>query len=240
MSALGEDTTEIPPVGDRRRTRGARRAKWPLALVVVWAAIAVIDLAFFHIGLGGGKPAAKSGLRPAVPAHRLSVPTTHPRSAPSATSSPQPAAVLLTPASAEAFGPTGVGSGDNASQAALAIDDSTATAWKTAWYRSARFGNLQDGTGLLIDMGRTERISSVEVLLGATPGADVQLYTGNVPVRADMRLSATVDDAGGDLPLSLNPSRPARYLLIWFTLLPPDSSGTFQASIYNVVIDGTR
>jgi hypothetical protein len=242
MSALDEDTTEIPPVRGPRRTRGGRRAKWPLALVLVWAGAAVIDLVFFHIGTGSGKPAAgSSGQRPAVTAHRRAG-GHRPRPTPSATSTPGPAPVPLTPASAEAFGPTGPGSGDNASQASLAIDDSTATAWKTAWYRSAKFGNLQDGTGLLIDMGAADRISRVQVLLGATPGADVQLFTGNVPIKADMRLSATVDDASGDLPLSLNPARRARYLLIWFTLLPPNSNpaGTFQASVYNVTVDGTR
>jgi hypothetical protein len=30
----------------------------------------------------------------------------------------------------------------------------------------------------------------------------------------------------------------ARYVLIWFTLLPPDSAGTFQAVVYNVTISG--
>ena len=42
--------------------------------------------------------------------------------------------------------------------------------------------------------------------------------------------------------MRLRLSRPkrARYLLIWFTLLPPDSAGTFQVSVYNLVIMGTR
>jgi hypothetical protein len=30
----------------------------------------------------------------------------------------------------------------------------------------------------------------------------------------------------------------ARYLLIWFTLLPSDSAGTFRASIYDVSLKG--
>jgi hypothetical protein len=38
------------------------------------------------------------------------------------------------------------------------------------------------------------------------------------------------------------PAQPAhgRYLLIWFTVLPPDSFGTFQASVYNVRVEGRR
>ena len=30
----------------------------------------------------------------------------------------------------------------------------------------------------------------------------------------------------------------ARYLLIWFTKLPPDSAGTYQASIYDITVRG--
>jgi hypothetical protein len=35
-------------------------------------------------------------------------------------------------------------------------------------------------------------------------------------------------------------SRPvhARYVLIWFINLPPDSSGTFQANVYEVRLKG--
>jgi hypothetical protein len=29
-------------------------------------------------------------------------------------------------------------------------------------------------------------------------------------------------------------------LLIWFTLLPPDSAGTYQVSVSDVMIEGTR
>ena len=30
----------------------------------------------------------------------------------------------------------------------------------------------------------------------------------------------------------------ARYLIIWFTKLPPDPSGTFQAGIYSIRLKG--
>jgi hypothetical protein len=29
-----------------------------------------------------------------------------------------------------------------------------------------------------------------------------------------------------------------RYVLIWFTRLPPDPAGTFQASVHNVRLEG--
>ena len=46
-------------------------------------------------------------------------------------------------------------------------------------------------------------------------------------------------DPGGSLTVKLTSPATARYLLIWFTGLPPDNSGTYQASIYNVSVLGT-
>jgi hypothetical protein len=237
MSVLGEDTEQIQSARRGRGTgRRGWRARWPLALVLLWAGVAVIDLLFFHVGLGSG--AAAKPAKPGVTARRHV--TGKPRPAPTATHAAAPPPVVLIPVSAEAFGPTGPASGDNASAAALAIDDSTATAWNTAWYKTAHFGNLQDGTGLMIDMGRRVRISNVQVLLGASPGADVELLTGKAPALADLHVDAIADDAGGQTDLRLARPLRAQYLLIWFTLLPPDSSGTFQASIYNVTVEGPR
>ena len=44
--------------------------------------------------------------------------------------------------------------------------------------------------------------------------------------------------AGGTVRLSLTTPVQARYLLIWFTLLPPDTSGTYQASVYDITVQG--
>ncbi len=149
------------------------------------------------------------------------------------------AAQALTPASATAFGPLGDSDGDNPELARLAIDGSPATAWHTQWYATAAFGNLKPGTGLLLDMGRPVTITSAQITLGAMTGADFQLRAGAEPVLADLRPVAQATAAGG--VVTMRPARPAkaRYLLLWFTQLPPDSSGTFQAIIYNVRLHGT-
>jgi len=149
------------------------------------------------------------------------------------------AAQALTPVSATAFGPLGGSDGDNPELARLAIDGSPATAWRTQWYTTAAFGNLKPGTGLLLDMGRPVTITSVQIMLGAITGADLQLRAGDEPVLADLRPVAQATDGGG--VITMRPARPAkaRYLLLWFTRLPPDSSGTFEAIIYDLRLHGT-
>ena len=152
---------------------------------------------------------------------------------------PAVAARALTPVSAAAFGPLGESDGDNPQLARLAIDGSSATAWHTQWYATAAFGNLKPGTGLLLDMGRPVTITSAQITLGPAAGADFQLRAGGQPGLADLRPVARAGDAGG--VVTVRPARPARarYLLLWFTRLPPYSSGTFEVIVYGVRLRGT-
>ena len=103
---------------------------------------------------------------------------------------------------------------------------------------TAAFGNLKPGTGLLLDMGRPVTITSAQIMLGAMAGADFQLRGGGEPVLADLQPVASATGAGG--LVTMRPARPAkaRYLLLWFTRLPPDSSGTFEVIVYDVRLHG--
>jgi len=120
----------------------------------------------------------------------------------------------------------------------MAIDASTTTDWVSNWYRTAQFGGLQTGTGLLIDMGRPVRITRVRIILGSARGADLQVFTGKMPALAQQRIQARASDAGGTVRLKLARPERARYLVVWFTLLPRDSAGTFQVDVYDIKIFG--
>jgi O-antigen/teichoic acid export membrane protein len=227
------------------RAGGVLRARWAVALALTLATLAVAGVVIFHSGLFhfglDSRPAAaaKSPATPSVLGRRRTGASAP--SDPAPTSAAAPAHVLV-PVNASAFGSGGLGSGDNPQIANMAIDANTTTAWTTNWYRTAQFGGLHTGTGLLIDMGHRIGITRVWIVLGSERGADLQLLTGNVPALAKQRLQASASDAGGVVRLKLARPEPARYLLIWFTLLPPASpgtfapAGTFQASVYNVRI----
>jgi len=235
-----DDTIPVdapPPVPPARSgiTRRARRSRWPIALVLVWAVLAVTDVAVFHSSLGTNS--SRKTVAAGAGAHRHTQ-ATAPVPAPTKARAPAPAVQVLAPVSASAFGPASSGSGDNPQNASMAIDGSTATAWTTDWYRTAHFGGLQAGTGLLIGMGHPVTITGARIMLGNVRGADLQVLTGRTPVLARMRRQASASDAGGAVHLSLaRPSR-ARYVLIWFTRLPAASPGKFQASVYNVRLKG--
>ena len=226
-----------------RRTR-----KWTLALGGI--AVAFVVLAGYDLIAGGvlsggpstssassRSPAPKVAARPA-PAVRATAPAGLRLAAPSPPV-PSPAASpahALTVVSAAAFGPAGTSDGDNPGLAPRVVDGGGA--WYSSWYTTPEFGELQSGTGILLDMGQPVTVNSVELVLGSFAGADVEVRVGDTAVLHDLSTAASVADVGGTVHLPLPSPANGRYVLIWFTRLPPNSQGKYQVSVYNATVDG--
>ncbi len=230
--------TPEPPGPPGPPGRHRRRNGWLVPVVMLCCLVGIVFVAFQLTGTGGAQhpdaaaSSSAAAARPAPASHRP-----RPRPSPSKTSSPPaPTATLtqLTPVSATAFGPGGAADGDNPQIASLALSGNPATPWYTDWYTTAEFGNLKAGTGLLLDLGRTVTAADVTIHLGSAHGADLQVRAGTNP--ADLPVVASSAGAGGAMRLSLASHPHARYVLIWFTLLPPDAAGTYQAAISGVTV----
>jgi len=198
---------------------------------VLLACIAAIVFVAYRLTPGTGTGASQRGAA-ATPSH--SARPSSRTASPSSLAGPGLTVRQVTPVSAAAFGPGGTSDGDNPQVAAQALSGDPATPWYTSWYTTARFGNLQAGTGLLVDLGRTVTATRVTIRLGDTPGADLQVRAGRSA--SDLRVVARAYNAGGTVRLRLRSHPHARYLLIWFTLLPPDSAGTYRAEISKVTV----
>jgi len=156
---------------------------------------------------------------------------------------------VLTPVSAHGFDPLaspGSDPGDeNNAQAEYAIDANPATAWQTQYYLGSPYlAGLKAGTGLILDMGGPVRLISVTVAFGAAPGADVAIEVGNDNTLAPSTLStfttvARADGIGGTYTFTTSSPAIGRYVLIWFTKLPPAGADKFQAEIFNIVVRGS-
>jgi cytoskeletal protein RodZ len=225
------------------RKRERRRVRWTGILAAL--VLAVLGFAVYkfvdragstqHAATAASRHSAHAGRPTAVPSVTPSVQGSTAQASPTVTPSATPVPVqALNPASVAAFGP---GGGDDPQQAALAVSGNPATPWTTDWYATPFFGNLYSGTGLLLDMGHTVTITSVRLSLGI-PGADLQLRAGSSPELADLSQVASSSGGGGTVTLQPSPAVHARYLLVWFTKLPPDASGTYQASIYGIHVQG--
>jgi hypothetical protein len=230
----GHVAAERKPESEGRRHVGR---KWKLALaslVGVYALLAGYGLISSSSLIGTNNIAAGSGSASAA-ASRAS---TSPSAKASPTLSRSPAPQPLGVASVAAFGPEGTSDGDNSGIAFRIIDASSDQPWYTQWYATPGFGGLRSGTGLLLDMGKTVTVRDVRLVLGSEPGADVQILVGNSAVRTDMISVGGAADVSGKVRLPAVAAS-GRYVLVWFTRLPPDGPGRYQVSVYSATVDGT-
>ena len=175
-----------------------------------------------------------------------------PRSSGSSSASPSVAAnTVLTPVSAGGFdalgGANDPGNEDNAG-APMAIDGSQSTAWHTQFYEgNPVFGGLKQGTGLILDMGKQVSLRSVTVTFGPEAGANAAIMVGNNNSVSPQGLASFTKVAkrkhlgGGTQFFQASSSPRGRFVLIWFTKLPPlqGSANEFEAFISNVVVRGS-
>jgi hypothetical protein len=205
--------------------------------VLVVVLVAGLAVAAYHLLSGGSHPTASG--------------TSHHHATSQTNSKP----VVLQPLSAQ-------GLEENNVNANFAIDNSPKTAWQTHFYiGSPFFGGLQPASGLLLDMGRGVKLSSVTVTFGAIPGANVQIRLGtpaaavpppvqnptNAQAAADQSFANAMTTVGqqsnvsGTVTFPVTSTAQGRYVLIWFTKLPLQAGQTekYQAEIFNVIVKGT-
>jgi cytoskeletal protein RodZ len=242
-----------------RSRRGGRRLLVGVAAVVVLALAGVVGVRLAS-GSATAKDAADSTTAQAVGATAKASKSASPAtsaaadSKPAAKATPTPSArptptkpahvrppvTILPVATAEAFGPGGLGDGDNPSGAGYAIARNPPLPWSTNWYASAQFGMLKSGTGLLLNLSHQATITSVRIDLTHYQGVNLQLKAGDGTDPQDFTVVAAADNTGGTVRLTLRHPASARYLLIWFTRLPPNGVGQYQESVYHVLINGHR
>jgi hypothetical protein len=218
--------------------------KWTLALTGLIGTFVVlagysVSANLGQIGASHVTAAAKTsrptaGGRTARPAEPR---TTPPAPATPASTTASPASHPLGVASVVAFGPEGTADGDNPGIASRVLDVSTGLPWYTQWYATPDFGNLRPGTGLLLTLAAAATVRDVQLVLGDAPGTDVQVRVGNSPV-ADLPTMASSSDVAGTVRITVPATATGRYVLIWFTRLPPDGPGRYQVSVYSVTVEG--
>jgi hypothetical protein len=232
--------------GPERPSRGRRKWKFTLlGLIGVFVVLAAYDLVSVsvsgQVSTGGsaraaGTPTASHAPAGAAAASAAPSPAARPATA---VLTPPPAPRPLPVASVAAFGPGGPADGDNPSIVSR-VNEAGAQPWYSSWYASPEFGNLQSGTGLLLDMGGAVKLSGLRLVLGGSPGADVQVRVGNSATLGGLATVASATDVGGSVRLPVTSSVSGRYVLVWFTKLPPNGQPSqYQVAVYSVTVTGT-
>jgi serine/threonine protein kinase len=141
---------------------------------------------------------------------------------------------------------TARGVAETSTDAGLAIDSNPKTAWKTQYYvANPVFGGLKKGSGLILDMGKPVRLSSAIIAFGPTAGADVSIMVGNDSsgsLSAFTTVAQQDNVPGGTTTFTPKSTATGRYVLIWFTRLPPERTGQadrFRAEIFSIALKGS-
>ena len=247
------------------RGRGKPRGLVALAALVVLAAAAGVGI---YLGTGGTttrnaadtsvpNPAAASAAAKASASAKASAAAEASASAAASASASASAAakasqaaaaraaaqrvISLPVASVTAFGPAGFADGDNPGNAQYAIARHAAQPWESQWYATPAFGMLKHGTGLLLNLGGKVTVTSVRLDLAPYQSTDLQILAGNGTAPQDLRrIVAAARNVGGVVKLTVRHPVDAKYLLVWFTQLPPDGAGHYQESVSHVVVSGRR
>lgn len=175
-----------------------RRFAWlPIALI---AALVVVGLVLAVWSLGRGQDQSATD-----------APTTSPSPTASATAGAPPKIVEVT-----AFDPEG-GDGENDAEASKAADGDPSTTWRSSRYKTAAFGNLKDGLGLVVKLEEPATVDKVTVTVEGS-GGTVEIRTATGPTLDGSQVVAS-GPAGGTLEKTLTPAPETQYLIIWFTEL---------------------
>ncbi len=201
-----------------------------LGRTVLWTSVAVLVLgamllAFLVGSHGGGSPSSDN------------TPTS---SGGTAAASAQPIAIV----GGQDFDPPPEGSGDeNPSEVPLAFDGNAATSWETLTYFDP-LSAVKPGVGLILDLGKSQDVSRVEVrLVGeptdlelrAAPGDATSAPTGSVD---DYQVVQSVTGAGTKATLNLDKPVKTQFLLVWLTNLPEEKPGSWKGRISEIKVFG--
>jgi hypothetical protein len=103
--------------------------------------------------------------------------------------------------------------------------------WKTSSYQD-NFPKFKPGVGVYVDLGRSQKIRSVDVK--AVPGYNAEIFVADRP-SVDLAGWGKARAAGGTGTYDVG-SATGRYVLVWFTSLP-QLDGGYRAEVSEISVD---
>ncbi|MFD5802295.1 protein kinase family protein [Streptomyces sp. NPDC127020] len=134
------------------------------------------------------------------------------------------------------FDPLGDGS-EKPSDIGNVYDGAPGTYWQTDYYKSADFGRLKSGLGVVLDLGKVQQVG--EVTVSFVGNTSVELRSAGTDTTEPQSIDGYTKAAEGTgTTVTLKPGEPlqARYLLVWLTQLPPTDDGNFRGRVVDVKV----
>jgi hypothetical protein len=151
------------------------------------------------------------------------------------------AGAAITVAGVRDFDPYGDPPEENPDTVKNAIDGDPSTSWTTVTYRgNPALGGLKPGVGLMLDLGKEQKVSSLTVHFKGTP-TSYDVYAAPAGVTQAPASVDQLDKVGGQqsapekstTTLASTPS--THFVLVWLTKLPQVSGG-FRGEITDITV----
>lgn len=128
---------------------------------------------------------------------------------------------------------------ENDELAATVNDDDPETAWLTDEYGTPTLDG-KPGVGLIVDLGESRDVEEVTLNLVGR-GSSVEVLVSDAVRRDPSLWSPLASASGAGSRITMRSPRPVtgRYVLIWFTRVPPSEiTGLYQGGVRGVVVRG--
>ncbi|MFJ8663293.1 protein kinase family protein [Streptomyces sp. NPDC093795] len=206
----------VPPPPLQSRTGTA--LKWAVSALLIAA-----------LGLGSWQIADRLLAPEATTKTPVTTPTADEKPPP-----PKPLAIE----SAHDFDPLGNGA-ENGQAIENAYDGDPSTFWHTVSYATAEFGNLKTGVGVVLDLGKAQKVSTVELSFQGHTSVQLRTAPSDAISAPDTPGAFTTQASGDGTDVTLKPTKPVttRYLLVWLTKLPVND-GDFRGRLTEIKVMG--
>lgn len=136
------------------------------------------------------------------------------------------------------FDPQGDDGAENPDQIKNAYDGDLSTSWPTMRYDgNSKFGNLKDGVGIVLDLGKVQQVAKVDVVFEGSTSVELRTAPESASSQPDQPEGFTTQASKTGSQVSLSPAKPVRtrYVLVWLTDLPAGGGG-YKGQISDIKI----
>ncbi|WP_328872544.1 protein kinase family protein [Streptomyces sp. NBC_00287] len=123
---------------------------------------------------------------------------------------------------AHAFDPYGDDGSEYPEDVDKVYDADPKSYWQTSYYEGANFGNLKSGVGVILDLGKAQKVGNVAVSFMGSTSVELLAASGDDGVMPTSYEGYTKVAEGSGTTVTLKPDKNlnSRYLLVWLTELP--------------------
>jgi hypothetical protein len=120
-------------------------------------------------------------------------------------------------------------------------DADPASFWQTSYYNSAKLGNLKPGVGVILDLGKAQRVGKVTVSFMGSTSVELRAASGGTGVMPTSLESYAKVAEGLGTTVTLKPGKSlnSQYLLVWLTELPIQADdGKWRGRVMDIKVTG--